>query len=323
MDNWWIFKGTREPHDEIETRLPGPPDWRIFSGAHRSERVRGEKFQIDPEEIKMVNVALYLRRPLLITGKPGSGKSTLAYAVAHELKLGNVLRWSITTRSTLAEGLYRYDALGRLYDSASHDGTGKKAEPDIGLYVRLGPLGTALMPARRPRILLIDEIDKSDIDLPNDLLNIFEEGEFEIPELSRRAKDIKEVRVMPYDGKEDSDRIPVQHGRVQCETFPFIVLTSNGEREFPPAFLRRCLRLDMQLPKREKLEKIVEAHLGPDFLAEEATQQLIGDFLKRRDSGDLATDQLLNAVYLTSSGVDLYDKEQLIEAVLKYLTARG
>ena len=273
--------------------------------------------------MQLINAALYLRRPLLITGKPGSGKSLLAYAVAHELKLGSVLRWSITSRSALAEGLYRYDALGRLYDSASSGADGKKTEPDIGLYLRLGPLGTALLPTQRPRVLLIDEIDKSDIDLPNDLLNIFEEGEFEIPELSRRSKDIKEVRVMPYDGKEDGDRVSIQYGQVQCDAFPFVVLTSNGEREFPPAFLRRCLRFDIQLPSPEKLERIIEAHLGPKILAETETKQLLEDFLKRRDAGELATDQLLNAIYLTSSGIDLYDKEKLINAVLKYLTTYG
>ena len=336
MSDWRIFKGTREPHDDIERKLPDPPGWRTFTDAHRSKRVRGELFQADPHEIKLVNAALYLRRPLLITGKPGNGKSSLAYAVAYELNLGSVLHWPITTRSTLAESLYRYDAIRRVEDasmsrSASAGAGLKEAVLDIGRYLRLGPLGTALLPGPRPRVLLIDEIDKSDIDLPNDLLNIFEEGEFEIPELTRLYEESeqggqqksKPVRVMPYDGKDDSDRVLIEHGRVRCEAFPFVVLTSNGERDFPPAFLRRCLRLDMQYPNPERLAKIVEAHLGTDVLAQEDTKKLIKDFLDRRDKADLATDQLLNAVYLASCGVDLYDKEKLIDAVLAYLTAHS
>ena len=334
MTDWQIFKGTRVPHDNIE-KLPDPPSWRTFTDEYRSKRTRGELFQTDPHEIELVNAALYLRRPLLITGKPGNGKSSLAYAVAYELKLGPVLHWPITTRSTLTDGLYRYDAIRRVEDAsmrraATDKAATKEAVPDIGCYLRLGPLGTALFPFpnHRPRVLLIDEIDKSDIDLPNDLLNIFEEGEFEIPELTRLLQeneqaDSKPVRVMPYDGEKDSDRVPIEHGRVRCSTFPFIVLTSNDEREFPPAFLRRCLRLNMQYPNPAKLAQIVEAHLGPDVLAQSETQQLISDFLNRRNTADLATDQLLNAIYLSSSGVNLYDKEKLIDAILEYLTAHS
>jgi MoxR-like ATPase len=328
VDNWWIFQGIGTPHDGID-RLPDPPGWRLFHGEVLAERrlapdphaerrlglgARGATFQVGKEEIEVVNAALYLRRPLLITGKAGSGKSSLAYAVAHELKLGPVLRWSITTRSTLADGLYRYDAIGRLQDTNLDD-----AKLDVGSYLRLGPLGTALLPTRRPRVLLIDEIDKSDIDLPNDLLNIFEEGEFDIPELVRISKDMQRVDVMPYDGSGDEDRVPIGRGRVQCRAFPFVVLTSNGEREFPPAFLRRCLRLDMQLPNEEKLAKIVAAHLGEEGLAQ--AHQLIKRFLTRQAQKEMATDQLLNAIYLTTRGVDLQSKEreQLLEVLLRSL----
>jgi hypothetical protein len=95
----------------------------------------------------------------------------------------------------------------------------KDENKDIGRYIQLGPLGTALLPARRPRVLLIDEIDKSDINLPNDLLNLFEEGEFEIPELSRIAKEIDRVEVRSYDGMD----VPLLNGRVCCDNFPLIV----------------------------------------------------------------------------------------------------
>lgn len=330
MSNWWIFKGIGEPHDDIRSKLPAPPSWRAFTGSpfdipfEDSETdaimkrilARGATFQPSPEEIELVNAALYLRRPLLITGKPGSGKSSLAYAVARELKLGPVLRWSITTRSTLLEGLYRYDAIGRLQDaSLRKDHAEDREAPDIGQYIHLGPLGAALLPTQYPRVLLIDEIDKSDIDLPNDLLNIFEEGEFEIPELVRIAKDTRQVAI--YYGNKSKLRVPVENGYIQCCAFPFVVLTSNGEREFPPAFLRRCLRLEMQPPDKEKLLKIVEAHLGQDILAE--TEQLVEDFISRREKGDVATDQLLNAVYLASRGIDMYDKKTLFDALLRYL----
>ena len=175
----------------------------------------------------------------------------------------------------------------------------------------------------KPRVLLIDEIDKSDIDLPNDLLNIFEEGEFEIPELVRIAEKNPVVHVMPTDGKDENDRVPIKKGRVQCHAFPIIVLTSNGERTFPPAFLRRCLRLEMRPPNREKLAEIVEAHLGSKVLEQEQTQQLMDHFLKLRDKGDLAADQLLNAVYMISHGVTSQDKEKLFESLLRYLSTHA
>jgi MoxR-like ATPase len=135
-----------------------------------------------------------LRRPLLVTGPPGSGKSSLAYAVARELRLGPVLRWNITSRATLHDGLYQYDPLSRLY--AAGRAAAREVPPDDELptdgglqdHLRLGPLGTALLPYGRPRALLIDEIDKCDLDLPNDLLNILEEGQYEIPELVRAAR---------------------------------------------------------------------------------------------------------------------------------------
>ena len=185
QQNWWIFKGTGQPHDGI-ARLPNPPAWREFKADIRDELMyhperqftgnasevsRGKTFQANEEEIMLVNTALYLRRPLLVTGKPGTGKSSLAYAVAHELKLGRVLTWPITSRSSLTEAIYRYDAIGRLQDAQR-----TQKDPDIGQFIRLGPLALALLPVDLPQVLLIDEIDKSNIDLPNDLLNIFGGG---------------------------------------------------------------------------------------------------------------------------------------------------
>jgi hypothetical protein len=112
MDAWKIYRGADAPHDGIE-RLPPPPPWRDFA----RPRSRGNTFLAPARAVDVVNAALYLRRPLLVTGPPGSGKSSLAYAVAWELRLEPVLHWSINSRSTLAEGLYQYDALARLRDA--------------------------------------------------------------------------------------------------------------------------------------------------------------------------------------------------------------
>ncbi|MGB3298678.1 MAG: AAA family ATPase, partial [Phormidesmis sp.] len=204
MTDWEIFKGTGKPHDDLD-RLPPPPGWRTFRDESVRQAQKATTFKVRPEQKQLVNAALYLRRPLLITGKPGTGKTSLAYAVAYELGLGEVLYWPITTRTTLKQGLYSYDAIGRLQDnqfrqrlSVSEKGISEESETadvsselrTIGKYIRLGPLGTALLPVpesrqKRPRVLLIDEIDKSDIDLPNDLLHTFEEGRFRIDELER------------------------------------------------------------------------------------------------------------------------------------------
>jgi MoxR-like ATPase len=316
--DWKLFQGdNRNPHDAIND-LPDAPPWRPFGNnkADESRRKRGETFQAQPEEIEMVNAALYLRRPLLLTGKPGTGKSSLAYAVAHELKLGEVLYWSITTRTTLKDGLYSYDAIGRLQEAKDSKTRGKYVEDPqkIADYITLGSLGTALLESDRPRVLIIDEIDKSDIDLPNDLLTIFEEGRFEIPELARLEKDDDptgaksvpiEVRVRTaYVDEAESTyadrKVTIKGGRIICKEFPLVILTSNGERDFPPPFLRRCLRLNMRDPDRKQLERIITAHLKDCNLSEQQISDLINTFLQRRDTDreQLATDQLLNALFM-------------------------
>jgi MoxR-like ATPase len=330
MSDWRIYKGNSEPHDDID-RLPDPPNWRRFASSREGEKLslvdfnwnsktkavqRGQTFRVDENTdlVDIVNAALYLRRPLLITGKPGAGKTSLAYAVAYELKLGPVLLWPITARSTLQEGLYRYDAIARLQDAQLSKES--NANHTIGRYIQLGPVGTALLPYKRPRVLLIDEIDKSDINLPNDLLNLFEEGEFEIPELARLSGQEPEVPVRTYD---DNDAT-IKAGRIRCHAFPCIVLTSNGERDFPPAFLRRCLRLTLPQPDKVALVEIVKAHLGDEVL--EKAQPLIQEFLDKRDKGDLATDQLLNAIYLATrkSRSGAIDRDKLNKLLLQYIS---
>ncbi|MFF0434450.1 AAA family ATPase [Streptomyces sp. NPDC004327] len=328
MSLWPVYTGSSEPHDGID-HLPAPPPWRRFDGGPalppaRTEEAEGgapgrvhraRTYQPTPETVQLVNAALYLRRPLLVTGPPGSGKSSLPYAVARELRLGRVLRWNVTSRTALTDGLYRYDPLSRLYAAGrAADGAPRAGEAPIEDHLRLGPLGTALLPHERPRVLLIDEIDKSDLDLPNDLLHVLEEGQYEIPELVRAAHAHPVAEVMVADSEA---RVPVRGGEVRCRAFPFVVLTSNGEREFPPAFLRRCVRLELRRPLREQLEDIVRAHLGE---LDQRDHALLEAFLLRGSAGELATDQLLNAVYLTrTSGLEAQSREELAKALMPYL----
>jgi MoxR-like ATPase len=343
--DWYIFKKGAKPHNDIKTRLPKPPRWRTFEGEvpgaepadksgeaaisprQQARKERGMTFEAGDREVEMVNAALYLRRPLLVTGRPGTGKSSLAYAVQYQLQLDEVLYWPITTRSTLQDGLYSYDAIGRLQDTemGRKGGNGPSETcdpPDIGKYITLGPLGTALLPIQKTRVLLIDEIDKSDIDLPNDLLNVFEEGGFPIPELKRLKDHRKSVSVMTCD-----DRVAeIENGEVLCHAFPFILLTSNGERELPAPFLRRCLRLDIKPPDADKLARIVDTHFGEAHTdkTRDQRERLVKQFMKAVDEEGrlLSTDQLLNAVFLANGGIEVADVETLRDAVLRDLSER-
>ncbi|MFE6105028.1 AAA family ATPase [Streptomyces laurentii] len=305
------YAGHGTPPDRPEDRvvLPPAPPWREFP-----RRSLHRQFVPPQGLVEAVNAALALRRPLLVTGPAGSGKSTVIEQVAAELALGTVLRWHITSRSSLADALYRYDALGRIHAQRLQTPSGAPAGgDDIAPFLRMGPLGTALLPTDRPRALLIDEIDKSDLDLPSDLLDVLERGEFEIPELARYGTD--SVAVREWQGDEHHE---IRRGRVQCTEFPFIVMTSNGERDFPAAFLRRCVRFTMPLPTPETLLRIVEAHMGAGAAGTGTAGRLVTTFLERLSAGEsLAVDQLLNAVHLLA-GTDVPDeaRRQAVEDLI-------
>ncbi|WP_031004906.1 AAA family ATPase [Streptomyces sp. NRRL F-5727] len=349
--SWWIYRGTGQPLTDIRLGdvLPPPPGWRNFDGGPVLPPVPAESAETDrrlgavgratprqdAHDIDLINTALLLRRPLLVTGRPGIGKSTLAYLVARELGLGRVLHWGITSRSTLRSGLYEYDAIGRAQASlgarartaavpvpAQPSGPAAGTPdadpgPRIGDFVRLGPLGTALLPYELPRVLLIDELDKSDIDLPNDLLHVLENGSYDIPELVRARHQESTARVFTDD---PDGTAPVTDGLVRCRAFPFVVITSNGERQFPAAFLRRCVRLDVSPPREDQLAAMIAAHFRDQGGRHDA---MIQTFMERsRENGGLAADQLLNAVYLRSAGVRDDDETwgELLDALWRRLS---
>ncbi|MGK7907503.1 MAG: AAA family ATPase [Synechococcus sp.] len=356
---WKYFSGNCPDKPNPLTELPERPPWREFlpledvdedndnkywkslrslAEADKRSQQRGKTFRVELKDgyskvIDAVNAAIHLRRPLLITGVPGSGKTSLAYAISYELQLGPVLVWPITAKSNLTDALYQYDAIARLQDAQldkTREGDkSKKEEGQLGDYIQLGPVGTAFLPSRLPRVLLIDEIDKSDLNLPNDLLNLFEEGEYEIPELVRRKRsqdNANEESVVEVRTADKGETKPIVKGRVKCCEFPITIMTSNGEREFPPAFHRRCLRVKMPDPTPASLLPIVKSHFEQAdkngwSQKEENLTDLIGEFLDRGNKADRATDQLLNAIYLMTreESPDAQEMERLKTLLFKRL----
>src|SRR6187549_4172399 len=199
------------------------------------EQFRGTDSYIVSDELRhAVNVAVALARPLLVRGEPGTGKTLLAENLARALGLP-LIRWHVKSTTKAKDGLYVYDTVARLHDSRFGGSDGANVR-DIAKYIKLGALGEALAAPSRV-VLLIDEIDKADLEFPNDLLHELDAMRFRIDET----------------GKEY-----VAHER------PIVIITSNNEKELPDAFLRRCVFHFIDFPEREFMKQIVNVH-HPDL----------------------------------------------------------
>ena len=256
--------------------MPPPPVSGYSGVMERFDRFNGTSTYITSDELSHgVNVALALERPLLIRGEPGTGKTLLAENVAEALGL-SLINWHIKSTTKARDGLYIYDTVARLHDSRFGDGDVK----DISQYIKLGPLGMALA-APSKVVLLIDEIDKADIEFPNDLLLELDAMRFHIDETG---------------------------AEVVAKERPFVLITSNNEKELPDAFLRRCIFHYIEFPDKRLMMKIVKVH-HPD-VADKVLDQCIEVFFKLRDVARLrkrpSTSELIDWICaLQKAGVDL------------------
>jgi len=207
-----------------------------------------ESYITSPELRHAVNVAVAIQRPLLVRGEPGTGKTLLAHAVAEDLGL-ELITWNVKSTSKAADGLYVYDTVQRLQDSRFGD----KDVSDIRQYINLGPLGRALT-SEHQVVLLIDEIDKADLEFPNDLLH--------------------ELDVMEFSVVETGDRY-------RAARRPVVIITSNAEKELPDPFLRRCIFHYIQFPDERLMADIVKVH-HPD-IASKLLQQCLTKFYWLRE----------------------------------------
>jgi len=236
----------------------------------------------DPELMAAVNAAITLQRPLLVKGEPGTGKTMLAHAVTEALGT-KMVSWHVKSTSKAVEGLYTYDVVQRLNDARFGDGD----ISDIRNYIRFGPMGQAFMAEERV-VLLIDEIDKADLEFPNDLLRELDEMRFTVPELD--------------------ETFSAKHR-------PVVIITSNAEKELPDAFLRRCVFHYIQFPDRERLAKIVEVH-HPD-LDDRLISKAMERFYRVRKADGMrkkpSTSELLDwLVVLARAGVPVEDMEKAL-----------
>ena len=196
------------------------------------QRFEGTSNYVATDDLKVaVNAAVLLRRPLLVKGEPGTGKTVLAHEIAKSIG-APLIEWNVKSTTKAQQGLYEYDAVARLRDGQ----LGDERVHDISNYIRRGKLWEAFTAPELP-VLLIDEIDKADIEFPNDLLQ----------ELDRMSFDVYETRE-----------------RVEAKERPIVIITSNNEKELPDAFLRRCFFHYIKFPDRETMQAIIDVHF-PDI----------------------------------------------------------
>src|ERR687890_2272846 len=227
-------------------------------------KFKGSDTYVATDDLKLaVNAALTLQRPLLIKGEPGTGKTMLAEEVARALGMP-LLQWHIKSTTKAQQGLYEYDAVSRLRDSQ----LGDERVKDIHNYIVKGMLWQAFT-QDQPCVLLIDEVDKADIEFPNDLLR----------ELDRMEFYVYETREL-----------------VKARHRPIVFITSNNEKELPDAFLRRCFFHYIRFPDRETMERIVQAHF-PD-IRRDLAREALNVFFQVRGVNELkkkpATSELLD-----------------------------
>ena len=233
-----------------------------------SQRFEGTDNYVATDDLKVaVNAAIALERPLLIKGEPGTGKTVLAYEVARALD-AELITWHIKSTTKAHQGLYEYDAVTRLRDSQ----LGDERVKDVRNYIKKGKLWEAFTAPKRP-VLLIDEIDKADIEFPNDLLR----------ELDRMEFYVYETRQL-----------------IKARHRPIIIITSNNEKELPDAFLRRCFFHYIRFPDQDTMSRIVEVHY-PN-LKRELLAEALGAFYKVRETPGLkkkpSTSELLDWIKL-------------------------
>jgi len=268
---------------------------------------RGTSDYIVSRELQnSVNISVALKRPILIKGEPGTGKTVLAESIARSLGLRLII-WNIKSTTKAQDGLYVYDTVQRLYDSQF----GEHNVSNIKRYIRLGKLGEAFSSEERV-VLLIDEVDKADLEFPNDLLWELDIMDFNIPETGETIK---------------------------AKSRPVVVITSNAEKELPDAFLRRCIFHYIEFPDEKMMEEIVRVHY-PDINDKLLAEALTAFYWLRSLSGlqkKPSTSELLDWIQaLALGGIDpkeisekipflgaLLKKNQDFDLAIKRLNTRG